>query len=61
MIPIIICALGTIPKGMVKGLEDLEIRGQVENPSDKSIVKIGETNEKLYVCRSKYIWKVMWA
>ena len=29
MIPIVIGALGTIPKGLIKGLEDLEIRGQV--------------------------------
>ena len=28
--PIVIGPLGTIPKGLVKGLEDLEIRGQVE-------------------------------
>ena len=27
VIPIVIGALGTIPKGLVKGLEDLEIRG----------------------------------
>ena len=30
MIPIVFGALGTIPKGLVKGLEDLGIRGQVE-------------------------------
>ena len=30
LIPIIINILGTIPKGLVKGLGDLEIRGQVE-------------------------------
>ena len=34
MIPIIIGALGAIPKGLAKGLEDLEIRGQVETRSD---------------------------
>ena len=28
VIPIVIGALVTIPKGLVKGLEDLEIRGQ---------------------------------
>ena len=28
VIPIVIGALGTIPKGLVKGLENLEIRGQ---------------------------------
>ena len=30
MIPIVIITLGTIPKGLVKGLEKLDIRGQVE-------------------------------
>ena len=30
VILIVIGALGTIPKGLVKRLEDLEIRGQVE-------------------------------
>ena len=29
VIPIVISVLGTIPKGSLKGLEDLEIRGQV--------------------------------
>ena len=30
VIPIVIDALGTIPKRLVKGLEELEIRGQEE-------------------------------
>ena len=30
VIPIVIGTLGTIPKGLIKGQEDLEIRGQVE-------------------------------
>ena len=30
VIPIIVGALGTIPKGLVKGLKDLEMRRQVE-------------------------------
>ena len=30
VIPVVIGALGTISKGLVKGVEDLEIRGQVE-------------------------------
>ena len=30
MIPVVIGALGTIPKRLVKGLEDLGVRGQVE-------------------------------
>ena len=35
-------ALRTIPKGLVKGLEDLETRGQV----DYRIVEIGHNTEK---------------
>ena len=30
MIPIVIGALSTVTKGLVKGLEDLEITGRVE-------------------------------
>ena len=30
VIPIVIKALGTVTKGLVQGLEDLEIRGRVE-------------------------------
>ena len=30
VIPIVINAFGTVTKGLVKGLEDLEIRGRVE-------------------------------
>ena len=30
IIPVVIGALGTIPKGLVEGLEDLEQYGQVE-------------------------------
>ena len=30
VIPIVIGALGTVTKGLVKGLEDLEIKGRVE-------------------------------
>ena len=41
VIQIAIGALGTIPKGLVKGLENLEIREQVgEYPVD-SMIKIG--------------------
>ena len=30
MIPVVICALDTVTKGLVQGLEGLEIRGQVK-------------------------------
>ena len=35
MIPIVIGALGTTPKGLGKGLEDLEIKGQAQKPSSQ--------------------------
>ena len=41
VIPFVISALGTIPKCFVKGLEDLEIRGQVEY-----IIKISQNTKK---------------
>ena len=30
VIPMVISALGTVTKGLIQGLEDLEIRGRVE-------------------------------
>ena len=39
VIPIVICAPGTIPKGMVKGLEYLEITGQVEIIQTPALLK----------------------
>ena len=36
-IPIVIGALGTVTRGLVQGLEDLEIRGRAE-----TIVEIGQ-------------------
>ena len=29
-VPIVICALGTISEGLVKGLEELELRGRAD-------------------------------
>ena len=43
VIPIVIGALGTVTKGLVKGLEYLEIRERVEN---YVIVEIGQNTEK---------------
>ena len=37
--PIVIGALGTTPKGLVKGLEDLEIRGQVETTQTTTLLR----------------------
>ena len=38
VILIVIGAFGTTPKGFVKGLEDLEIRGQVETIQTTAIL-----------------------
>ena len=39
VVPIIVCALGTIHKGLVKELEDLEIRGQVKTIRSMALLK----------------------
>ena len=38
IIPIVVSALGTVAKGLVIGLEDLEIRGQVETIQTTAIL-----------------------
>ena len=55
VIPVVVSALVTIPKGLVKGLEDLEIRGQMEtywhsNSNEKLSTNVGVKNSQ----RSKY-------
>ena len=39
IIPIVIGALKTIPKSLVKGLKDLEIRGQVESIQTSALLR----------------------
>ena len=43
VIPIVISVLGIVSKGLVKGLEDLEISGDHPN---YSIIKMGQNTEK---------------
>ena len=31
VIPIVVGAIGTIPKGLIRGWKDLKIRGQIKN------------------------------
>ena len=38
-IPIIIGTLGTVPKGLIKGLEDLEIKGQMETIQTTALLR----------------------
>ena len=39
VIPIVVGALGTIPKGLVNGLEDLGIRGLVKTIQTTSLLR----------------------
>ena len=39
VIPIVVGTLGTIPKGLVKGLEDLQIRTQVETIQTTALLR----------------------
>ncbi len=39
VIPIVIGVLGTISEGLLKGLEDLEIRGQVETTQTAELLR----------------------
>ena len=41
---IVIGAFGTVTKGLLKGLEDLEVGGRVETIS---IIEIGQNSEKI--------------
>ena len=46
VIPIIIGALWMVPKGFIKGMEELEIRVHAENIPNYSIVKISKNTGK---------------
>ena len=39
IIPVVIDALGTVTKGLLKGLEDLEIRGQMETIQTTTLLR----------------------
>ena len=45
VIPIVIRALGTVPKGLERGLELLEIRERIKTIQTHSIVEIGQNAE----------------
>ena len=46
VIPIIVGALGTVPKPLEKGLERLEIGGRIKSIHTLSIVEIGQNIQK---------------
>ena len=45
VIPIVIGTFGITPKGLIKGLENMEIKGQVETIQITLILKIGQNTE----------------
>ena len=49
IIPIVIGAFGTVTKGLLKGLEDLEVGGRVltiQTTANNSIIENGQNTEK---------------
>ena len=46
VIPIVIGAFGTVAKGLVQGLEDVEKRGRAETIQTTALFKIGQNTEK---------------
>ena len=40
VIPLVIGTVGTIPKGLIQGLEDLKIRGQVETIQTTALLRL---------------------
>ena len=46
VIPTVIGALGTVTKGLIKGLEDLEINGTSGDHPNYTVIKISQNTEK---------------
>ena len=46
IIPIVIGTFGTVTKGLLKGLEDLEVGGRVETIQNYRIIENGQNTEK---------------
>ena len=46
IIPIVIGAFGTVTKGLLKGLEDLEVGGRVDTIQTTALLKNGQNTEK---------------
>ena len=47
LIPIVIGAVGTIPKGLVRRLEDLEIRGRVDTIQTTALLRLARLLRRL--------------
>ena len=48
IIPIVIGALSTVTKGLVQGLEDLEIRGQVETVQTTALLRLARILRRVW-------------
>ena len=46
IVPVVIGAFGTVTKGLLKRLEDLEVRGRVEIHPNHSTIENGQNTEK---------------
>ena len=46
IIPIVIGAFGAVTKGLLKGLEDLEVKGRVETIQTKALLGTAKNTEK---------------
>ena len=63
-IPIVIGALGTVTKGLIKELEDLEIRGRVENIQTIALLRLARILRRVletwgYLLSLKLQWKTI--
>ena len=50
IVPIVIGALGTITKGLIKGLEDFEIRGRMQTIQTTALLISGRVVTIIEVC-----------
>ena len=51
MIPIVIGAYGTVTKGLLKGLEDLEIRGRLQTIQTTTFLRLARILRRVLVTR----------
>ena len=54
-IPIIIVALGTVNKGLMKGLEDLEIKGRVETIQTTTLLRTAKLLRRVLETRGDFL------
>ena len=61
IVPIVIGAFGTITKGLLKGLEDLEVGGRVETIQMTALLrKAGRLRRVMETCRDLLSLKLQW-